>query len=326
MRTVGTETTPPSPPTSLSDLRAAAAALEGVALRTPLIEAPRLAERLGVPVWLKCEQWQPIGAFKVRGAWTAVTRLPEAARSKGVIAHSSGNHGRAVAWVARRLSTRAVIVMNDNAPPIKVAAVRAEGAEVVLVDRYIRQKTAEELAGREGLAMIPPFEHPDVILGQATCALEILDQQPELSALLVPVGGGGLLGGSCVAAAALGSAAELIGVEPEGAAKLTAALAAGEPVALPATASIADGLLPVALGQIPWSHIGQRVRRALRIPDEAIGAAVRFLFQSMGLRVEPSGAVAVAALLEGHYRPSGPVAAILSGGNVDPDLFARLTA
>jgi len=307
-------------------LRAAAAALEGVALRTPLIEAPRLAERLGVPVWLKCEQWQPIGAFKVRGAWTAVTRLPEAARSKGVIAHSSGNHGRAVAWVARRLSTRAVIVMNDNAPPIKVAAVRAEGAEVVLVDRYIRQKTAEELAGREGLAMIPPFEHPDVILGQATCALEILDQQPELSALLVPVGGGGLLGGSCVAAAALGSAAELIGVEPEGAAKLTAALAAGEPVALPATASIADGLLPVALGQIPWSHIGQRVRRALRIPDEAIGAAVRFLFQSMGLRVEPSGAVAVAALLEGHYRPSGPVAAILSGGNVDPDLFARLTA
>jgi threonine dehydratase len=307
-------------------LRAAAAALEGVALRTPLIEAPRLAERLGVPVWLKCEQWQPIGAFKVRGAWTAVTRLPEAARSKGVIAHSSGNHGRAVAWVARRLGTRAVIVMNDNAPPIKVAAVRAEGAEVVLVDRYIRQKTAEELAGREGLAMIPPFEHPDVILGQATCALEILDQRPEVSALLVPVGGGGLLGGSCVAAAALGSAAELIGVEPEGAAKLTAALAAGNPVALPATASIADGLLPVALGQIPWTHIGQRVHRALRIPDEAIGAAVRFLFQSMGLRVEPSGAVAVAALLEGPYRPSGPVAAILSGGNVDPDLFARLTA
>jgi len=311
---------------SLDELRAAAAALEGVALRTPLIEAPRLADRLGVPVWLKCEQWQPIGAFKVRGAWTAVTRLPEAARSKGVIAHSSGNHGRAVAWVARRLGTRAVIVMNDNAPPVKIAAVRAEGAQVVLVDRYIRQKTADELADREGLAMIPPFEHHDVILGQATCALEILDERPEISALLVPVGGGGLLGGSCVAAAALGSAAELIGVEPEGAAKLSAALAAGKPVALPATASIADGLLPVALGQIPWSHIGQRVQRALRIPDEDIGSAVRFLFQSMGLRVEPSGAVAVAALLGGRFRPSGPVAAILSGGNVDPDLFARLTA
>ncbi len=310
---------------ALDELRAAAAALEGIAVRTPLIEAPRLAERLGVPVWLKCEQWQPIGAFKVRGAWTAVTRLPDAARVKGVIAHSSGNHGRAVAWVARRLGTRAVIVMNDNAPPVKVAAVRAEGAEVVLVDRYIRQKTAEDLADREGLAMIPPFEHPDVILGQATCALEMLDERPEISALLVPVGGGGLLGGSCLAAAALGSAAELIGVEPEGAAKLTAALAAGKPVALPATASIADGLLPVALGHLPWSYIGQRVQRPLRIPEAAIGSAVRFLFHSMGLRVEPSGAVAVAALLEGHYRPSGPVAAILSGGNVDPDLFARLT-
>jgi threonine dehydratase len=311
---------------SLDELRAAAAALEGIAVRTPLIEAPRLAKRLGVPVWLKCEQWQPIGAFKVRGAWTAVTRLPDAARGKGVIAHSSGNHGRAVAWVARRLGTRAVIVMNDNAPPVKVAAVRAEGAEVVLVDRYIRQKTAEALAGREGLAMIPPFEHSDVILGQATCALEILDERPEISALLVPVGGGGLLGGSCLAAAALGAAAELIGVEPEGAAKLTAALAAGKPVDLPATASIADGLLPVALGQIPWNHIGQRVQRAFRIPEEAIGSAVRFLFQRMGLRVEPSGAVAVAALLEGGYHPAGPVAAILSGGNVDPDLFARLTA
>ena len=314
-----------SPPPSLSDLRSAAAALEGIAVQTPLIAAPRLAERLGVPVWLKCEQWQPIGAFKVRGAWTAITRLPAETRRAGVIAHSSGNHGRAVAWVARRLSTRAVIVMNDNAPPVKIDAVRAEGAEVVLVDRYVRQKTADELAARDGLAMIPPFEHPDVILGQATCALEILDQRPEVEALLVPVGGGGLLGGSCLAAAALGSPVELVGVEPEGAAKLSAALAAGKPVPLPATASIADGLLPVALGQLPWSHIGQRVHRSLRIAEEAIASAVRFLYQNMGLRVEPSGAVSVAALLEGTYRPPGPVAAILSGGNVDPDLFARLT-
>jgi threonine dehydratase len=313
-------------PPPLDELRRAAAGLEGIAVKTPLIQAPRLAERLGVPVWLKCEQWQPVAAFKVRGAWTAVSRLPEADRAAGVIAHSSGNHGRAVAWVARRLGLRAVIVMNDNAPPVKVDAVRAEGAEVVLVNRYIRQKTAEELAAREGLVMIPPFEHPDVILGQATCALEILEEHPEISALLAPVGGGGLLGGCCVAAAALGAQVELIGVEPEGAAKLTAALAAGGPVALQSTASMADGLLPVSLGKIPWSQIGQRVQRALRTPEEAIAAAVRFLFRNMGLRVEPSGAVAVAALLAGEYRPSGPVAAILSGGNVDPDLFARLTA
>ena len=311
---------------SLEALRTAATALQGVAVHTPLIEAPGLSRRLGVPAWLKCEQWQPIGAFKIRGAWTAVTRMPVNLRANGVIAHSSGNHGRAVAWVARRLGLRAVIVMNDNAPPVKVDAVRAEGAEVVLVDRYVRQKTAEELAAREQLAMVPPFEHEDVILGQATCALEILDVRPEIAAILVPVGGGGLLAGSCLAATALKHPAELIGAEPEGAAKLTAALAAGGPTTLAATASIADGLLPVALGRLPWGHIGQRVQRALGISEEAIAASVRYLFQDMGLKVEPSGAVAVAALLQGHYRPPGPVAAILSGGNVDPDLFARLTA
>jgi len=309
---------------SLAELRSAAAALEGVAVRTPLIEAPELSRRLGVPVWFKCEQWQPIGAFKVRGAWTAITRMPEAARRGGVIAHSSGNHGRAVAWVARRLGLRAVIVMNDNAPAMKIEAVRAEGAELVLVDRYQRAATAESLAGREGLAMVPPFEHPDVVLGQATCALEILEERPEVGTLVVPIGGGGLLAGSCYAAAALERQVELIGAEPDGAAKLSAALAAGHPTALPATASIADGLLPVAVGTIPWSWIGPQVHRAFRIGDEAIADAVRFLFRSMGLRVEPSGAVAVAALLEGQLQPRGPVAAILSGGNVDPALFERL--
>jgi threonine dehydratase len=306
-------------------LRAAAAALNGVAVRTPLIEAPELSRRVGVPVWLKCEQWQPIGAFKVRGAWTAITRMPEAARALGLIAHSSGNHGRAVAWVARRLGHKALIVMNDNAPPVKVDAVRSEGAEVVLVDRYLRLQTAEALAARDGLLMVPPFEHPDVVLGQATCALEILDDRPDLTALLSPIGGGGLLAGCCAAAGALNRSVEIIGVEPEGAAKLTAALAAGQPVALSSTASIADGLLPVAVGRIPWEWIGQRVRRALRINEDAIAAAVRFLYYQMGLKVEPSGAVAVAALLEGQLRPQGPVAAILSGGNVDPGLFARLT-
>ena len=309
---------------TLNELRGAAAALAGVAVRTPLVESAALTRRLGVPVYLKCEQWQPIGAFKVRGAWTAVTRLPEADRQRGVIAHSSGNHGRAVAWVARRLGLRAVIVMNDNAPPIKIEAVRAEGAEVILVDRYQRVTTAEALAEREQLSMIPPFEHPDVMLGQATATLEILEDRPEVRALLVPVGGGGLLGGACIAADLLGSPAELIGVEPEGAAKLSAALAAGQPVPLERTASIADGLLPVAVGQLPWARISRRVRRAFQVSDAAIGAAVRFLFRTMGLRLEPSGAVPVAALLEGKLEPHAPVAAILSGGNVDPELFERL--
>jgi len=309
---------------SLNELRAAAAALEGVAVRTPLVESAGLTRRLGVPVYLKCEQWQPIGAFKVRGAWTAITRLPEPERQRGVIAHSSGNHGRAVAWVARRLGLRAVIVMNDNAPPVKIEAVRNEGAEVVLVDRYQRVKTAEALAERERLNMIPPFEHPDVMLGQGTATLEILEDHPEVRALLVPVGGGGLLGGACIAADLLESPAELIGVEPEGAAKLSAALAAGRPVPLERTASIADGLLPVAVGQLPWARISRRVHRAFTVSDAAIGAAVRFLFRSMGLRLEPSGAVTVAALLEGKLEAHGPVAVILSGGNLDPELFERL--
>ena len=311
---------------TLDDIRSAADALQGIAVRTPLIEAPGLSRRLGVPVWLKCEQWQPIGAFKVRGAWTAVTRMREADRQRGVIAHSSGNHGRAVAWVARRLGHRAVIVMNDNAPAVKVDAVRHEGAEVVLVDRYQRAASAEALAVREGLAMVPPFEHENVVLGQSTCAIEILEREPGLSALLCPVGGGGLLAGCCAAANALGHPVALIGVEPTGAAKLSAALEAGTPVALPGTASVADGLLPVSVGVIPWRHIGQRVQQALRISDEAIAQAVRYLFHEMGLRIEPSGAVAVAALLSGGFHPTGPVAAILSGGNVDPELFARLTA
>jgi len=309
---------------SLDQLRAAARALEGVAVRTPLVEAPELSRRAGAPVWLKCEQWQPVGAFKVRGAWTAVSRLAEHERERGVIAHSSGNHGRAVAWVARRLGLPAVIVMNDNAPAMKIDAVRAEGARVVLVDRYRRLASATAIAEEEELAMIPPFDHPNVILGQATATLEILEERPDIRIVLSPVGGGGLLAGATTAILALDHPAEPIGAEPEGAAKLSAALAAGHPVALEQTASIADGLLPVAIGEVPWTIIRQRVRRAARMSDDSIAEAVKFLFRTMGLRVEPSGAVPVAALLTGAVRAEGPIACILSGGNVEQALFERL--
>ncbi len=310
---------------SLSELRAAAAALEAVAVRTPLVESAVLTRKLGVPVRVKCEQWQPVGSFKVRGAWTAVTRLIEReGRPRGLIAHSSGNHGRAVAWVARRLELPAVIVMNDNAPPIKVEAVRREGAEVVLVDRYVRVRVAEERAQRDGLTMIPPFNHPDVILGQSTCGLEILDEFPDAEHLLSPIGGGGLLAGCSTAAMALRHPVEIIGCEPAGAAKLSRALAEGGPAPLESTASMADGLLPVAVGALPWEPIQQRVRRAFRVREDSIGEAVAMLFRDMGLKVEPSGAVGVAALLEGQLSPNGPVAVILSGGNVDPELFSQL--
>jgi threonine dehydratase len=215
--------------------------------------------------------------------------------------------------------------MNDNAPAVKVEAVRAEGAEVVLVDRYRRIAVAEERARQDRLAMIPPFNHPDVILGQATCALEILDQWKDPAHLLCPIGGGGLLAGCCTAIMAMAHPAEPIGVEPTGAAKLSAAIAAGRPTALDQTASLADGLLPTAVGEIPWERIRQRVSRAFQVSDDSIGRAVGFLFREMGLRVEPSGAVGVAALLDGQLSPWGPVVVILSGGNVDPRVFAELT-
>jgi threo-3-hydroxy-L-aspartate ammonia-lyase len=215
--------------------------------------------------------------------------------------------------------------MNDNAPAVKVAAVRAEGAEVVLVDRYRRVAVAEERALQDRLAMIPPFNHPDVILGQATCALEILDEWSEPAHLLCPIGGGGLLAGCCTAILALDRPVEPIGVEPTGAAKLSAAIAAGRPTTLDQTASLADGLLPIAVGELPWERIRHRVSRAFQVSDDSIGRAVGFLFREMGLKVEPSGAVGVAALLDGQLSPRGPVAVILSGGNVDPQLFRELT-
>jgi threonine dehydratase len=310
----------------LALLREAARRLEGVAVRTPLIELPALSTRCGVPVALKCEQLQPIGAFKIRGAYTAIARLSEPARRAGVITYSSGNHGQAVAYAAGRLGIRAVVVMPERAPAVKLEAVRARGGEVVIagnttIERYAR---AAAIAESEGLTMVPPFESLDVIAGQGTCGLEILEDRPEVGAILVPVGGGGLLAGIASAVAALAPEVEVIGIEPAGAPKLTRALAAGEPVTLEQAESIADGLLPLSIGRLPFSIIREVVRRAIPVSNEEIGEAVRFLYREAGLRVEPSGAVTTAALLTGRVRPTTPTVAVLSGGNVDPALFHRL--
>lgn len=318
----------------LDDLRSAAFALEGIALRTPLLPLRDLGARLGRPdpldIRLKCEFMQPIGAFKIRGAWTAITRLDERARRQGVLTHSSGNHGQAVAFVGARLGIRAVIVMPDDSPRVKVEGVRRHGAEIVFCKRSERVRVAREVAEREGLVPVPPYEHEDVIAGQATCALEILEDWPEVQEILVPVGGGGLLAGTAAAVSALSPLAArrspaVIGVEPAGAAKLTAALAAGAPTSIGNPASIADGLLPAAIGTIPWGVIRDVVHTAVVVDDAAIGEAVRYLHQS-GLRVEPSGAVALAALLSGAHEPQGPVAVIATGGNVDDQVYDRLLA
>lgn len=316
------------PAVTIEDVHRAAAAIEGVAVRTPLVEVPALAAITGHSVALKCEQLQPIGAFKVRGAYNAIQRIPEAVRARGVITYSSGNHGQAVAWAARRMGVRAVIVMPENAPQIKVAGVRKLGGEVVFagtrsVDRRVK---AEEICAAEGLAMIPPFDHPDVIAGQGTCGLEILEQWPHVDTILVPVGGGGLLAGICVAVSGTHPETRVVAVEPEGAAKLTAAMRAGKPETLPSTASLADGLLTLAVGEMTFPLIRPVVHEVVTVSDDEITLAMRFLLRELGLRVEPSGAATTAALLAGRVRPRGPAVVVVSGGNVDEELFDRLVS
>jgi threonine dehydratase len=312
---------------SLEALQAAAGRLNGVAVRTPLVESPGLSARLGVPVALKCEQLQPIGAFKIRGAYNAIALVVAAGGARGVVTQSSGNHGQAVAYAARAFGLRAVVVMPASTPQVKVDGVKRHGGEVVLAgaSRSAEQRVrAEAIAREEELVMVPPYDHPDVVAGQGTVGLEILEQQPEVDTILVPVSGGGLLAGISVAVAALKPAVRLIGAEPAGAAKLTAALAAGAPVTLDHTQSIADGLLARAIGDLTFAILHRVVREAVQVSDEEIAAAVRFLHYEAGLRPEPSGAVAVAALLAGHFRPTGPTVAVVSGGNVDPVLYQRL--
>jgi threonine dehydratase len=312
---------------SLEALRAAAGRLEGVSVRTPLVELPGLSARLGVSVAVKCEQLQPIGAFKIRGAYNAIARVAARGDARGVVTQSSGNHGQAVAYAAKAFGLRAVVVMPASTPQVKLDGVRKYGGEVVLAGagRSAEQRIrAEAIAGEEGLVMVPPYDHPDVVAGQGTVGLEILEQQPEVDTILVPVSGGGLLAGISVAVAGLKPSVRLVGAEPAGAAKLTAALAAGAPVALEHTESIADGLLARAIGDVTFAILHRVVREAIRVSEAEIAAAVRFLHHEAGLRPEPSGAVAVAALLAGHLRPSGPTVAVVSGGNVDPDLYQRL--
>jgi threonine dehydratase len=233
-----------------------------------------------------------------------------------------------VAWAAGKVGVRAVVVMPETAPEIKVAGVRKLGGEVVFagtrsVDRRLK---AEEICAAEGLAMIPPFDHPDVIAGQGTCGLEILDQWPNVDTILVPVGGGGLLAGICVAVAGVRPATRVVGVEPEGAAKLTAAMRVGAPAALAYTASLADGLLPLAVGDMTFPLIRPVLHEVVTVSDDDIALAMRLLHRDAGLRVEPSGAATTAAILAGKVHAGGPVVAVVSGGNVDEEFFDRLVS
>jgi threonine dehydratase len=304
----------------LQDIREAAEGLRGVAVRTPLVRAADLG------VWLKLESLQPIGAFKIRGAYTAIRRLSSADRQRGVITYSSGNHGQAVAFAAKRLGLRAVIVMPETAPPVKVEGVKRWGGETVFAGRTSddRQSRAEEIAAAEGLAIVPPFDHQDIVAGQATMALEILDELPDVATIAVPVGGGGLISGVVAGIAASGSRATVWGVEPLGAPKLEQSLAAGKPVRLPRTASLADGLITLTVGRIPFDTL-QRHKATLGgvvlVDDDSLREAVHYLYRHCRLAIEPSGAATTAAVRSGKLKPVGPTVLVVSGGNVDPSLL-----
>jgi threonine dehydratase len=313
---------------SLDRIRDARERIRGVARVTPLVEAP--AESCA-RLHLKCESLQPGGAFKIRGAYNMVAQLAPAERDRGVVTYSSGNHGQAVALAARALGARAVVVMPTTAPAIKVERTRAFGAEVIFAgttsaDRRVRAEA--EVAAR-GLTMVPPFDHEWIIAGQGTAGLEILEQQPEVAAVLVPIGGGGLIAGVAAAIKQSRPGVRIIGVEPVGAAAMKASIAAGHPVSLPKTESIADGLMPVRPGDLTFAHVHAFVDAILTIPDEDIVSAVVWLFANAKLVVEPSGAAAVAAALSGaaerEFTSDGPVVAIVSGGNIAVDTLAALS-
>jgi threonine dehydratase len=316
-------------PVTLGDVRAAAARLEGIVVRTPLLRSPALTECYGAAeVRLKCENLQRAGSFKARGGNHFVQRLDDEAVARGIITYSSGNHAQAVALAASIRGVRAVVVMPTTAPRVKVDGARALGAEVVLegTTSNHRRARAEALAAAEGLAMIPPYDHPDIIAGQGTVGLEIVEEWPEVDTVLVPVGGGGLAAGVSVAVRALRPDARVFGVEPEGGASMSAALAAGRPVELDRIDSIADGLLPVRAGDLPFEHLRRLANGVVTVPDDEIHRATAFLLNHHHLVVEFSGAATTAAIQAGAVDVAGRnVAVVISGGNLDPSYLPELT-
>jgi threonine dehydratase len=303
-----------------ADVEAAAARLDGVAHRTPVFTSRTLDERAGGRVFLKAENLQRGGAFKFRGAYNTIAQLPP---GTGVAAFSSGNHAQAVALAASLLGVTAVILMPEDAPPTKLAATRGYGAEVVTYDRYSQDREALGLALAEerGLALVPPFDHPHVMAGQGTAALELLEDVPDLDALVTPVGGGGLLSGTAVAA----DGRKVWGVEPEAGDDVRRSLEEGRRVAIDVPRTIADGLQTTAVGEAPFAVIRDRVAAIVTVSDDELVDAMRFLFERMKLVVEPSGAAGVAALLAGKIE-GDRVGVVLSGGNVGAERFAELLA
>jgi threonine dehydratase len=308
---------------TLDDIRRAAQRVAAIARVTPLVDVSSAAGR---PLMLKCENMQPGGAFKIRGAYNMVAQLTDGQRRRGVITFSSGNHGQAMALAARELGAPAVVVMPTNAPKIKIDGARGFGAEVIFAGTTSteRRVRAEAEASARGLTMVPPFDHEWIIAGQGTAGLEILEQQPDVATVFVPIGGGGLAAGVGAAIKLTRPGVQVIGVQPSGAAAMKASIDAGHPVTLASTDSVADGLKPVRPGDLTFAHVRRFVDRVVTVEDEQIIAAVIWLFEHARIVAEPSGAAAVAAALSGAAGTGGPAVAIISGGNMGMDRLEEL--
>jgi threonine dehydratase len=307
---------------TVDEIEAAAERIRPVAVRTPVVDA---TDSSGRRIVLKCENLQPMGAFKIRGAYNFLAQLAPDVRRAGVITYSSGNHGQAVALAAARLGVPAVVVMPETAPQVKVDGVRRYGGEVIVAGRTSvdRRTRAEQEAAARGLTIVPPFEHPWIVAGAGTCGLELVEQCADLQALYVPVGGGGLIAGVAAALKRRRPAVRVVGVEPVGAAKMASSRDAGRPVRLDRTSSIADGLLPLQPGDLTFAHVQAFVDDLVAVHDDAIASAVAWVFREARVVAEPSGAASVAAALAAGGTTTGSVAAVISGGNVSPADFGR---
>lgn len=312
---------------TMEEIRAAAGRIDGIARRTPVWRSNSFDKRAGVATFFKCENLQKGGAFKIRGAVNFLRSIPEADRSKGVVAFSSGNHAQAVAIAAQALGMKATIVMPDDAPKSKLAATRARGAEIVVHDRHTesREAIAQGIADATGATIVPPFDHPWIVAGAGTCALELMEEAPDLDALVVCLGGGGLLSGSAIAAKALNPAIRVFGVEPAVANDYWLSLQQGERVQIASPPTIADGLRTTRPGVLNFPIIQELVESVLLVSEDEIKETTKFVMTRLKLVVEPSGVVGAAAVLHQKIPAGlGRVGVILSGGNVDLEVLGSL--
>jgi len=321
-----TDVTPPVPTVSLDDIVEARTLLEGVSITTPMEESRWLSSLAGGQVSLKCENLQRTGSFKVRGAYVRISRLSEDERAHGVVAASAGNHAQGVALAASLLGIKSTVFMPEGAPIPKEKATRAYGADVVFHGRYLEDALARarQFADETGAVLIHPFDHVDIVAGQGTAGLEILEQAPEVTTVLVPTGGGGLLAGIAIAIKAARPDVRVIGVQAEGAAAYPGSLASGAPVALESMQTMADGIAVGLPGDVTFAAVREHVDEIVTVSEESLSRALLALVERAKMVVEPAGAAAVAAILDDPTRYATPTVAVLSGGNIDPLLLGKV--